>query len=90
VTFTSWDGTQLFYRAWLHDGKASKCVLLFHRGHEHSGRFEELAHVLRDAGYAVFANDARGHGQSPGDRGWAESFACLARDADCFARHVTL
>lgn len=37
---------------------------------------------------AFFAWDQRGHGESPGDRGDAENVATLARDADCFAKHV--
>jgi alpha-beta hydrolase superfamily lysophospholipase len=86
--FTTWDGARLFYRCWLPTEPASKAIVLFHRGHEHSGRFEELARHLASE-FAVFAYDARGHGRSPGDRGWAPSFACLVRDADTFVRHVS-
>ena len=40
--FASWDGTELFYRAWLPNEKPPRrALLLFHRGHEHSGRWEE-------------------------------------------------
>jgi len=84
--FTSWDGARLFYRAWLPDAPAAKALVLFHRGHEHSGRFEEVAQQFGPPGFAVFACDARGHGRSGGDVG---SFACLVRDADSFARHVS-
>ncbi|HEY2018705.1 MAG TPA: bifunctional alpha/beta hydrolase/class I SAM-dependent methyltransferase [Bryobacteraceae bacterium] len=91
--FTTWDGTRLFYRVWQPAAPAAqphqqKALLLFHRGHEHSGRFEEVARRLGSPDFAVFAYDARGHGRSPGDRGWAESFASLVRDADCFLRHI--
>src|SRR5262249_41668613 len=34
------------------------------------------------------AYDARGHGQSPGERGWAPDFATLVKDADAFAKHI--
>ena len=84
--FTSWDGARLFYRAWLPETPAAKALVLFHRGHEHSGRFEEVARELGPPEFAVFAYDARGHGRSAGDVG---SFACLVRDADCFVRHVS-
>ena len=41
-TLTSWDGTELFYRAWLPaETKIEKALLLFHRGHEHSGRWAQ-------------------------------------------------
>jgi alpha-beta hydrolase superfamily lysophospholipase len=87
--FTTWDGTRLFYRAWLPETPAKRALVLFHRGHEHSGRFEELVRRLGLTDFAVFAWDARGHGKSPGERGWAESFACLVRDADSFVKHVS-
>jgi alpha-beta hydrolase superfamily lysophospholipase len=87
--FTNWDGTRLFYRAWLPEKPADRALVLFHRGHEHSGRLEELVQRLGLEDFAVFAWDARGHGKSPGERGWAESFASLVRDADCFVKHVS-
>jgi alpha-beta hydrolase superfamily lysophospholipase len=87
--FTTWDGVRLFFRAWLPERPASKALVLFHRGHEHSGRFEEIVQRLDLPDFAIFAWDARGHGRSPGDRGWAQSFACLIRDADCFVKHVS-
>jgi alpha-beta hydrolase superfamily lysophospholipase/SAM-dependent methyltransferase len=85
-------GVMLFYRAWLppaSDGAVTHAVLLLHRGHEHSGRLEELAHALVAPGTAVFGWDARGHGQSPGPRGDAESVSVYVRDLDAFASHVS-
>jgi alpha-beta hydrolase superfamily lysophospholipase/SAM-dependent methyltransferase len=87
--FTSWDGVQLFYRAWLPVRPASKALLLFHRGHEHSGRWEEFVEMLNLGDVAIFAWDARGHGQSPGERGSAESLMTLVKDTEAFARHVS-
>src|SRR5215510_2287185 len=87
--FTTWDGTRLFFRAWLPDAPAKRALVLFHRGHEHSGRFEDLVRRLGLTDFAVFAWDARGHGKSPGERGWAKNFACLVRDADAFVKHVS-
>lgn len=87
-TFTSWDGVALFYRAWLPNQNASRALLLFHRGHEHSGRWQETVSALALEGTAVFAWDARGHGRSPGDRGAAENLIALIKDADAFARHL--
>ncbi|MBS0660763.1 MAG: bifunctional alpha/beta hydrolase/class I SAM-dependent methyltransferase [Verrucomicrobia bacterium] len=86
--FTTWDGTELFYRAWLPPQQARRALLLFHRGHEHSARWEETVRALALDDVAVFAWDQRGHGQSPGPRGHAPNLAAVIRDADCFARHV--
>lgn len=86
--FTSFDGTRLFYRAWLPSKPASRALLLFHRGHEHSARWRETVNHLRLRDTAVFAWDQRGHGRSPGERGHAPGIAAVIKDADWWARHV--
>ena len=45
-TFKTWDGVELFYRAWLPTKPTDKALLLFNRGHEHSGRWQEVADLL--------------------------------------------
>jgi alpha-beta hydrolase superfamily lysophospholipase/SAM-dependent methyltransferase len=88
-TFVSWDGTELFYRAWLPDAeKFDKALLLFHRGHEHSGRWAGTVDSLGLKEVAVFAWDARGHGRSPGERGAARDLSDVIKDVDAFVRHV--
>ncbi len=88
-TFKTWDGTELFYRAWLPLQPAGKALLLFHRGHEHSARWQETVEALALDGVAVFAWDARGHGRSPGERGAAENLGAIVRDVEAFVRHVS-
>jgi alpha-beta hydrolase superfamily lysophospholipase/ubiquinone/menaquinone biosynthesis C-methylase UbiE len=85
---TLWDGTSLFYRAWLPDQPAAKALFLFHRGHEHSGRFQDVVAGLELNDTAIFAWDARGHGRSPGVRGHAPSFATIVKDIDFFVRSL--
>lgn len=87
-TMTTWDGASLFYRAWLPSSPADKALLLFHRGHEHSGRWQEVVEELALDDVAIFAWDARGHGLSPGERGSAESLAAVVKDIDAFVCHV--
>ena len=84
----TWDGATLCYRAWLPESPVSKALVLFHRGHEHSGRWQHVVDALGLDDVAIFAWDARGHGRSSGDRGAAESVAALVKDADAFAAHV--
>src|SRR5438046_3070770 len=85
----SWDGAELFYRAWIPRETSDKAILLFHRGHEHSGRWQQTVDLLGLKDIAVFAWDARGHGRSPGERGAANNFADVIRDVDAFARHIS-
>jgi len=102
--FTSGDGTSLFYRAWRPSappphraGKraagtpapAGNILVLFHRGHEHSGRWADVIDALAPEGFTVFAWDARGNGRSEGPRDDAENFGCYARDAELFVRHLS-
>lgn len=87
-TWCSHDDAELFYRAWMPAGRPKGAVILFHRGHEHSGRWQDVVDGLDMPDHAFFAWDARGHGRSPGERGHAESFGTLVRDADAFVRHV--
>ena len=88
-TFKTWDGVELFYRAWIPDKATDKALLLFHRGHEHSGRWQETVDSLGLDDIAIFAWDARGHGRSPGERGAAKNLHDVIKDVDAFARHIS-
>jgi len=88
-TFTTHDGTDLFYRYWpAAGGRADRAIVLFHRGHEHSGRLQHIVDELGLDDFAMYAWDARGHGRSLGARGDSPSFAASVKDADVFVRHV--
>ena len=88
-SFRSWDGTELFYRAWLPEQSITRAVILFHRGHEHSGRWQDVVDKLDLPDFAIFAWDARGHGRSPGERGYAEHLGVLVWDVEAFVGHVS-
>src|SRR4029078_8645087 len=87
-TFTSWDDAGLFYRSWIPNKATDKALLLFHRGHEHSGRWQETVDALELDDVAVFAWEARGHGRSPGERGAARELADVIKDVDVFVRQI--
>jgi alpha-beta hydrolase superfamily lysophospholipase len=90
--FSTHDGVELFYRHWpatVEDPTVPRrAVLLFHRGHEHSGRIAHLVDELDLPGFDFFAWDSRGHGQSPGARGDSPSFATSVRDVQTFVDHL--
>ncbi len=49
-------------------------VLITHGYAEHGALYREVAHVIVNAGWAALAYDVRGHGRSPGARGFIERF----------------
>jgi alpha-beta hydrolase superfamily lysophospholipase len=65
-TFTAEDTTELFVHRFLPDEgtKAKAVVHVSHGMAEHAGRYARLAEALTGAGYAVYANDHRGHGKT--------------------------
>ena len=87
--FTTWDGTRLFYRAWRPQVPSGRILVLFHRGHEHSGRWDDVVEAIAPEGFTVFAWDARGNGRSEGPRDDADNFGWYARDAELFVRHLS-
>ena len=88
-TFTTSDGTELFYRYRpAQDGSNDKAIVLFHRGHEHSGRLMYLADELGLDDFAFFAWDARGHGNSPGARGDSPGITTSVADIQDFMHHI--
>lgn len=86
--FLTSDNTGLFYRHWpgLSAGPVSKVIVLFHRGHEHSGRLQHIVDELAMPDTAFYAWDARGHGHSPGQRGYSPSLARSVQDVEEFVR----
>lgn len=61
---TAADGTALHTYRWLPDGDPKAIVQIAHGMAEHAGRYARFAQALTDAGYAVYAEDHRGHGQT--------------------------
>jgi len=87
--FTTHDGVELFFRRWPAATATPRgAVLLFHRGHEHGGRIAHLADELDLPDFEFYAWDARGHGRSPGERGYSPSFASSARDVQTFVDYI--
>ncbi|MGE5385854.1 MAG: bifunctional alpha/beta hydrolase/class I SAM-dependent methyltransferase [Betaproteobacteria bacterium] len=87
-SFSTHDDVQLFYRHWPAVGVRRGAVVMFHRGHEHSGRMAHLVDELDLPDFDFFAWDARGHGKSPGDRGYSPSIGDSVRDVQTFVDHI--
>lgn len=85
-TIAAPDGTSLHVNRWLPDGPAKAVVQIAHGMAEHSERYARFAEQLTSAGYAVYAQDHRGHGltaSAPEDEGYftdAGGFATVVDD----------
>src|SRR3984957_7835161 len=60
--FRADDGQALLARRWLPEGPLRTIVQIAHGLAEHSARYARLAPTSYAPGYAVYANDHRGHG----------------------------
>ena len=88
--FTASDGENLALYSWQREDstdqtgrrglKARGVVLMVHGLGEHAGRYDHVAHSLRDWGFDVRAYDQRGHGESGGKPGTLPSDLALLDD----------
>lgn len=63
-SFESDDGHRLHVYRFLPEGAPRGVVHISHGMAEHAGRYARLAEALTQRGYAVYANDHRGHGRT--------------------------
>jgi alpha-beta hydrolase superfamily lysophospholipase len=82
VALGSADGTRLHARRWLPPGAPRAVLAIVHGYAEHLGRYEHVAAYFAARGYAVYAVDLRGHGESEGARVRVRSFAEYLDDMD--------
>jgi len=66
--FSTSDGVQIFVYKWLPDevSVVKGAIQIAHGMGEHAARYERFAQKLTSEGYAVYANDHRGHGKTAG------------------------
>lgn len=66
--FAGAGGLEIFWQAWLPDGQPRATIAMAHGLSEHSSRYAWTGKQLAARGYALYALDHRGHGQSEGPR----------------------
>ena len=86
--FEGTGGLQLFRQSWFPEGDIRAALAVVHGFGEHSGRYGNLVGVAVPKGYVVHAFDLRGHGRSPGPRGYINSFADFREDVGRFLAWV--
>ena len=74
------DGLCFYAQCWQPDTRPKAVVCLVHGLGEHSGRYAQLGAFLSHHGYALFAFDLRGHGQTEGQRGHTPEHDALLAD----------
>jgi alpha-beta hydrolase superfamily lysophospholipase len=83
------DGVMLLTQSWLpKSGEPKAVVVLVHGLKDYSDRYGDFAHALTQHGYAVYAYDQRGHGDSAGDRVWVGQFDDYLDDLGAFVERV--
>jgi non-heme chloroperoxidase len=86
-TFSARDGARLAYRAYAAEGATQGSVLLVHGSSARGSSMHVLARAFAAAGYAVYALDIRGHGES-GTKGQIDYIGQLDDDVEDFVRSV--
>lgn len=78
--FEGHDGVKLFLRSWRPAQAPRAAVVIVHGFKAHSGLYEWTGAQLAEQGFAVYALDLRGHGQSEGERLYVEKFTDYTSD----------
>lgn len=86
-SFLSFDNTRLVYREWLAD-KPKGNIVVVHGAGEHSNRYTHVVDHFTAAGFNVFTWDARGHGESEGQRGFVERWFHFRNDIHYYFKAV--
>ena len=87
-TFRGRGGLELCYRRWRPEGEPQAALAIVHGFGEHSGRYGNVTDWLVPRGYAVYGFDLRGHGRSPGPRGYVNEWAEFRQDVKAFLELV--
>jgi len=82
-------GIPLYYQVWQPDGPARAAIVIVHGIGEHSGRYANVVDHLVPPGYAVWANDHRGHGRSAGHPVHVDRWDEYIEDLRAFVSLVT-
>jgi alpha-beta hydrolase superfamily lysophospholipase len=87
-TFSGFEGLELRYQRWRPEGETIATLVIVHGFGEHSGRYGNVVSWFVPQGYAVYAFDLRGHGRSPGPRGYLNTWEEIHGDVKLFLELV--
>lgn len=78
----------LYYQSWHPDGEIEAIIALVHGLGAHGSIFGNLVKFFSDRGLAVYGFDLRGHGRSPGQRGYINSWSEFREDLSAFLQLI--
>lgn len=84
----SCNGLDLYARGWAPQGKPKASIMLVHGHGEHVVRYDHVAAVLAENGYAMLGFDLCGHGKSGGPRGHVQTYNAYMDDIAAFSQQV--
>lgn len=87
--FSGVGGFSLFYQSWHPQGSPRAIVPIVHGLGVHSNIFDNMIEFLVNRDYAVYAFDLRGHGRSPGQRGYINSWSEFREDLRAFLQLIS-
>lgn len=77
---TTYDGVQLYQQRWHAPVRPKAALVLIHGLGEHSGRYTNLVSALNARDIAIYSMDNRGHGRTPGQRGFIKQWDDFRED----------
>ncbi|MBE9104638.1 alpha/beta hydrolase [Nostoc cf. edaphicum LEGE 07299] len=81
-------GLELYYQSWHPEGKVRAILVIVHGLGGHSDRYSNVIEHLIPKQYAVYALDLRGHGRSPGQRGYINAWSEFREDLGAFLQLI--
>lgn len=81
-------GLDLYYQSWHPSTSVCGAIAIVHGLGGHSGQFGPVVHHFVPQGYAVYGIDLRGHGRSPGQRGYINHWSEFREDVTRLRHHV--
>ncbi|MDJ0676747.1 MAG: alpha/beta hydrolase [Calothrix sp. MO_167.B42] len=88
-TFLGAGGFNLYYQSWHPQGQNRAILVIVHGLGGHSGLYGNIVNHLVPQNYAIYSFDLRGHGRSPGQRGYINSWSEFRQDLQAFFQFIT-
>lgn len=82
LSWKSSDGINIYGKKWATNSSPKAVICLMHGMGEHINRYDHVAEMFNNNGFAVIGCDQRGHGKSGGQRGHFPDFETFMNDVD--------